>query len=243
MLDFVMVIPTLNEERYIGEMLIAANRQLSKAFRSYKIVVVDESSKDKTAEIVRKFIKAHRSVALISGRKPGNRGFDVKYGMSKYEAKAYFFIDADLKPSLPYLGNAMRHLGKGCEVVTGSKYANESMARRPPLRTAVSKSYNLIVNLLFGDSILDHQCGFKLFSSKAFKIIKKASKERHWVWDTEVLLIARYNGLKVCEMPILMKERKWAKRTPLKRLFKDIAEFTSGLAKMFYRFRILKEYS
>lgn len=242
MLDFVMVIPTLNEERYIGEMLAAADKQLSEMFKKYRIVVVDESSKDATTKIVRQFMRTHKSVALISGRKPANRGFDVEYGMSKYDAKAYFYIDADLKPSLPYLNNAIKRFRNGCDVVTGSKYANESIAKRPPLRTAVSKSYNLMVNLVFGDNILDHQCGFKLFNRNAFSIIKKRSKEKHWVWDTEVLLIAHYNNLKVCEIPILMKERKWAKRTPLKRLLKDVAEFTTGLSKMFYRFKIMKEY-
>ncbi|MDE1871016.1 MAG: glycosyltransferase [Candidatus Micrarchaeota archaeon] len=243
MLDFVMVVPTLNEEGYIGEMLKSADRKLSGMFRSYRIVVVDESSRDATTKIVEQFMEKHKSVALISGRHPGNRGLDVKYGMSRYESRAYFFIDADLEPSLPYLDNAMRHFRRGCDVVTGSKYANERIAKRPPLRTMVSKSYNLLINIIFNDRIMDHQCGFKLFSRRAFKIINRVSRERHWVWDTETLLIARYNGLKVCEIPILMKERKWSERTPLKRLIKDMTEFTIGIAKLFYRFRILKEYS
>jgi glycosyltransferase involved in cell wall biosynthesis len=241
MLDFVMVIPTLNEQKYVGEIVESADVLLASLFNNYRIVVVDDSSKDATTSIVKGLIKSHKSLRLIEGRSSRNRGLDVRYAMSKYESRLYFFTDADLKPSLLYIPKMIKAYKNGCDVVTGSRYADETLVSRPPLRKAVSKCYNFILNVLFDESIKDHQCGFKLFSRKAFKIINKKSVEKHWLWDVETLLIAYYNNMQICEVPIRMIERR-SKRTPIKRLISDITIHGPGILRLFYRYRILKEY-
>ena len=113
MLDFVLVIPTLNEEGYIEEMVVNADRALRQWFRSYRIVVVDESSRDQTTSKVRKLMRRYKSLRLIEGRTPGNRGRDVQHGMSKFVSKLYFYIDADLTPTLPYIPAIIKEYEKG----------------------------------------------------------------------------------------------------------------------------------
>jgi glycosyltransferase AglD len=242
MLDFVMVVPTLNEEVYIGEIVSSADALLGRMFRHYRIVVVDESSTDRTVQIVRQLMRRHKSLRLIDRRTPGNRGLDARYGMSKFDARLYFYIDADLKPSLPYLRELVKKGREGYDVVTGSRYVDEGLVRRPPLRTAVSKCYNLLLNILFGEDIKDHQCGFKLFSRRAFVHINRQSEENHWMWDVEIFLIAQCNRLSICEVPIVYIERK-SKRTPILRLLKDIRIHSPGIARLYYRYRIRKECS
>ena len=78
-------------------------------------------------------------------------------------------------------------------------------------------------------------------SRKAFKIINRKSVEKHWLWDVEALLIAHYNNMQVCEVPIRTVERR-SKRTPIKRLLGDIAIHAPGIWRLFYRYRILREY-
>jgi hypothetical protein len=242
MLDFVMVIPTLNEEKYIGEIVKSSDTLLSSMFKKYKIIVVDESSNDTTIKIVNKLMKSHKSLELITNRTPGNRGFDVRYGLSRYDSKLYFFADADLKPSLPYLKNMIKAEKNGFDVVTGSRYVDEKLINRPPLRKSVSKTYNFMLNVLFNENIKDHQCGFKLFNRKAFRLINRLSREKHWCWDAESLFIALYNNLKIYEIPITFVERR-SNRTPIRRLVKDILVYAPGTARLYYRFRILRDYS
>jgi len=242
MLDFVMVIPTLNEQKYIGALVDTSNKLLRTMFKSYMIVVVDESSTDNTIKIMKSIMKENKSVNLIGNRTPASRGLDVRYAMSKYDSKLYFCIDADLEPTVKYLKDAVKAYNSGCEYVTGSRYINEKLVKRPPLRKLVSKSYNKLINIIFNDKVRDHQCGFKLFSKKAFKIAESASKERHWMWDTEVNLIMSYSDLKICEIPIEWTERR-GNRTPIRRLLTDICTSIPGIFVLFYRFRIKKEYS
>lgn len=241
MLEFLLVIPTLNEERYIGEIIESSDKLLKSMFKNYKIVVVDESSTDDTVKIIKKIFSRYKSLRLIEGRTPGNRGFDVRYAMSKYDSRMYFFTDADQKPGIPYLRKLIDASKNGCDVVTGSRYANEKLTKRPPLRKTVSKSYNYLLNVLFNDDIKDHQCGFKLFNRKAFRLINELSEEKHWCWDAETLYIAKWHNLKICEVPILFTERK-SNRTPIVRLVRDILIYAPGTARLYYRFKIVKRY-
>lgn len=240
--DFVMVIATLNEQKYIEGLIKSSNKLLSHMFKNYIIVVIDESSTDNTVKIVKKIMKKNKSVNLIENRVAASRGLDVRYAMSKYDSKLYFYIDADLEPTLIYLKDAINSYNKGCEYVTGSRYVDESLLKRPPLRKFVSKTYNRLINIIFGDKILDHQCGFKLFGKKAFKIMEKVSTERHWMWDTEINLIMTYNKINICEIPIKWVERR-GNKTSIRRLINDIWTSSLGIIRLFYRFRIRDEYS
>ena len=83
----------------------------------------------------------------------------------------------------------------------------------------------------------DHQCGFKLFSRKAFLAIEDLAQENHWMWDVETILITQHSGMRVREVPIAYVERR-SNRTPVKRLLKDITIHGPGILRLYYRFRL-----
>ncbi|MGA3020723.1 MAG: glycosyltransferase [Candidatus Micrarchaeales archaeon] len=241
MLDFLLVIPTLNEKDYVEEMLNGAIKLIDPLFKKYLIVVVDASSDDGTEEIIKRMMKTNPQIRLIRRKLRGQRGADVMYGMSRYESKLYLYIDTDLYPSLGYLKDLLAAYEKGCDVVLGSRYLKSSRLHRPPLRYAFSKIYNSLINLLFWDGVKDHQIGFRLFDRKAFTLLYENCREKHWAWDTEVILLAHFNHLKICEVPIRWVERR-NKKTSLRRLSKDILIFTPSIVRLFYRFRIANEF-
>lgn len=240
MLDFLLVIPTLNEEKYMKEMLDKATKVLGLLFKNYLIVVVDASSTDRTELVVKQAIKANPRLQFIKRKKRGQRGSDVMYGMSRYDAKLYCYVDVDLAPSLVHLKNLIALNKEGYDVVLGSRYIDSGLLHRPPLRLAVSKAYNLMINILFGDKVRDHQIGFRIFDRKAFSLIRRSYREAHWAWDTEVILLAHYNHLKICEVPVRWIERR-SERTGIRRLLRDVGIFIPSMARMFYRFRIAGE--
>jgi dolichol-phosphate mannosyltransferase len=241
MLDFLLVIPTLNEKNYVEEMLNGAIKFVGPLFKKYIIVVVDASSDDGTEEIIERMMKTNPQIRLIRRKRRGQRGADVMYGMSRYESKLYSYIDTDLYPSLGYLKSMLAAHEKDYDMVLGSRYLKSSQLHRPPLRYIFSKLYNLLINLLFWDRVKDHQIGFRLFDRKAFTLLYKNCREKHWAWDTEAILIAHFNHLKICEIPIRWVERR-NKKTSLRRLFNDIIIFTPSIIRLFYRFRIANEF-
>ena len=241
MIDFLLVIPTYNEEKYIKEMIVHSDKLLSGIYRDYRIVVVDASSSDLTTSIVKETMHEMGRLSILESARPGSRGRDVLLGMRQYRSRIYCYVDADLLPSMKYLNNLLRCHENGYDVVLASRYKNSRLLKRPPLRKAVSIAYNRLINILFSESVTDHQCGFKLFGERAFALVSKKSEEKHWVWDTEVILLARYNKMQICEVPITWTERR-SKRTGIIRLVKDVCIFVPGIARLFYRFRISRKF-
>lgn len=240
MLDFLLVIPTLNEEKYIGDMLLASGSILSRECKNYKIVIMDANSDDNTMEILRNAASHDPHIVIKGGLARGKRGRDVLHGMEMFESRAYCYIDADLSPSIAYIEEAIRKYSAGCDLAIGSRYINSKLLKRPFARKEVSLFYNHLIEFIFGDGVLDHQCGFKLFSRR-FMLKVRGTRETHWAWDTEVILLAKYSGMRICEFPIKWTERR-DRKTNFKKLARDILIFMPAICRLFWRFRIAKDF-
>jgi esterase/lipase len=83
------IIPAYNESENIERVLTV----LSKTKILDEIIVVDDGSKDKTSEIVRKFKK----IKLIKNLKNIGKGYSMQRGIDATNANIIFFCDADLK--------------------------------------------------------------------------------------------------------------------------------------------------
>lgn len=240
MLDFLLVIPARNESEYISEIVLKADRSLSRFLKDYKIVVVDASSQDNTVEIVKSIARRNRKIEILTGRKPGAKGADIMYGFSKYDSELYGFIDSDIVSALDSLGDLLKHRSE-YDVIIGSRYIDGRIPKRPKLRLYISLTYNRLLSLIFNDGVKDHQCGFKIFNKKAVGLIRKYSVEQHWPWDTEALLICKYGGMRIFEREIGWKEvRSRNVDANLRRAISDVYLFIVPMFRMFYRFRIVK---
>lgn len=86
-----IIIPTLNEEKYLGKLLESLVRQ---NFKDFEVVVVDGNSKDKTLDVAKRYAKALNLKAIIERKKSiglaRNRGADLAKG------EYLLFLDADV---------------------------------------------------------------------------------------------------------------------------------------------------
>jgi len=95
MVNASIVIPTLNEEKYLPKLLESIKRQ---TFKDYEVIVADAGSTDKTKKIAKKY-----GAKVVKGGMPGpgrNRGAEVAKG------KILFFFDSDVKLPPNFLKNA-----------------------------------------------------------------------------------------------------------------------------------------
>lgn len=240
MLDFLLVIPARNEEQYIKGILIKADETLKDLVKNYKIIVIDASSTDDTVRIVEGIAKTNKRIDIIRDRERGAKGADIMYAFSKYNSKLYGFIDSDIVSAIGSLEEMLRQKDY-YDVIIGSRYMGLETPGRPMIRLYISRTYNKLLSLIFDDGVKDHQCGFKLFDKKAVELIRKYSLERHWPWDTEVLLICKYGGMRICEMKVDWKEvRARGNEANITRAISDIYLFIIPMIRMFYRFKIEK---
>ena len=235
-----LVIPTYSEEKFIEKSITALEEYLSTTMRNYKasILIAEDGSTDNTLNIINNLSNKYDNIIIRHNPTKLGRGRAVKEAWRNIDANIYAYLDADLATPLSYLDTLLDKCNdnnddnnNGFDVVTGSRYIEHSEVKRPFLRNIVSKSYNYLINIIFGTSVKDHQCGFKAVTKNACRIICQKSIFDDWFWDTEIFVIARRNGLSVCEFPIKWQEKRGTK-TPVKRLLKDISIHSLGIIKL-----------
>ncbi len=196
-----IIIPAFNEEKRLPATLDTVSGYLSDSGWEFsEIVVVDDGSRDATAEVA-----AARGARVL--RNPGNRGkgYSVRHGMREAKGEWALFSDADLSApigELEVLWKAVERGGAKCAI--GSRALDRSLVgiHQPFPREAIGRVFNLLMRLETGLPFRDTQCGFKLFETAAAKKIFGRQRLDGFGFDVEVLYIARRLGYLTVEVPV-----------------------------------------
>jgi dolichol-phosphate mannosyltransferase len=194
-----IVIPAYNEERFIGTLLDRIKAvDLSTLGLDKQIIVVDDGSRDGTAEIV----QAHSDVMLRRMARNGGKGRAVRAGIEAATGDYLVIQDADLEydPNdyLPMLQALVE--GKG-DVIYGSRYLGGG--RHPNQSWAAyigGRSLSLIALMLTGRYMTDTVTALKLFLRT--DVARLPLETSGFELDHEITsrLIAR--GKRIAEVPI-----------------------------------------
>jgi glycosyltransferase involved in cell wall biosynthesis len=232
----VVVIPAHNEQKFLAPTVTSINTELNAMSDNYLLVIAEDGSTDNTVTIAKKLEEELPHVVCIHHREKLGRGLAVERIWANIEAKVYAFLDCDMATDLSYFREMLVSIGRDADTTTGSRYLPESVTLRPTLRRAVSRSYNQLIRLLFNTNCSDHQCGFKAASREAVRAITSRTICAGWEWDTEFIVMSKKLGFSLKEIPVYWVERR-GKRTPIRRLFKDIIEHG------FWTFKLLQSRS
>ncbi len=199
-----VIIPVYNEAKRLPLTLIDIDRHLSEQEYSYEILVVNDGSKDATAEIVERFKPLIENLKLLNNAENLGKGAAVRDGMQAAKGNWRLFMDADNSTSIIEFNKMIPYLDEGYEVVIGSRAVKGSKFNPAPslLRRLAGKFGNLIVQATLLRGIWDTQCGFKCFSEEAARRIFSISRLNGWGFDAETLALARKLGYQIKEMPI-----------------------------------------
>ncbi|HET6575108.1 MAG TPA: glycosyltransferase family 2 protein [Fimbriiglobus sp.] len=195
-----LVVPAYNEAAVIETAVREADDTLGKLFVEYEIVVVDDGSRDGTAEIVEGLAGEFPRLRLV--RHPANRGYGAAL-RSGFEAAAFglvAFTDADCQFDLLDLGR-MVPLTDRYPVVVGYR----ATRRDPWRRRFLSWGYNRLSRTLLGTGVRDCDCALKVFRLEALADLLPAS--RGFFVNTEMLTRARRLGYAVAEVPVTHRPR------------------------------------
>jgi glycosyltransferase involved in cell wall biosynthesis len=199
-----IIIPAYNEAERVPKTLIAMDAYLSKVDYSYEILVVNDGSRDKTAEVVTNLAKIVKNLKLVDIKENHGKGSVVREGMLRATGDIRLFMDADNSTSIDQFEKLRPYFAQKFGVVIGSRSVPGAKLEpaEPFYRQFVGKGLNLIVQVLLLWGIWDTQCGFKAYTAEAAEKIFSVSKIAGWGFDVETLALAKRFGYSIKEAPI-----------------------------------------
>lgn len=204
-----VVIPAYNEEKRITETLLSVDGYLEKQSYDYEIVVIDNNSKDHTADVVRKLEATTIQKSRVEFVGTPGKGAAVKEGLLKFTTgDIVMFMDADNATPISEIEKFLPYFDQGYDVVIGSRYTNPDLVKvhQPLYRIVLSRLSNLLIQFLAVPGIKDTQLGFKAFKAEAAKDIFPSVTVLRWGFDMEVLTIALAHGYKIKEVGVSWTE-------------------------------------
>lgn len=226
----VNILPTYNEKENIGRMLEALIDIAKKNPRyQFAHLVVDDNSPDGTAEVVKKYMKEHKEIELITGPKKGLgwaliRGY--QHAMDKMAAEVIIPNDVDFQFDPYKIPDLLAKIDEGYDVVVASRHIKGGGVEKWSL---YRKLNHLLANDIFAglvagvSEVKDHSGNFKAIRvTNLKKVPLNQIKITGFGFQNYILYELSKTGAKFTEVPTVFKEREAGKS---KLLFRDAIEW------------------
>ncbi len=225
-----MVFPAYNEEENVDRLVRDADRVCRTITDDYEVIVVDDGSKDRTPDILKK-LKEEFSNLVIYTHSP-NKGYTaaLRTGFTSAKKELVFYSDADNQFDLSEI-TLLLNLVDQNDIVVGFRKDRQD----PWIRKFVSRCFNIMSHQIFKFNVRDVDCAFKVFRREVFDKIKITSE--NFMVDTEIMSKAVVYGFRVAEVGVTHLPRT-AGTTTVKPT--DVFKTLKGMLKLYQELKLLK---
>ncbi|MCI8465129.1 MAG: glycosyltransferase family 2 protein [Lachnospiraceae bacterium] len=196
MSDVLVIIPAYNEEENIERVV----GNLAEHYPEFDYVVVNDGSKDQTAEICRKnnynLLDLPVNLGLAGGFQAG-----LKYAWKNHYPYAVQF-DGDGQHRPEYIGAMREKMDEGYDIVIGSRFVAEKKPRS--MRMLGSNLIAMAIRMTTGVKIKDPTSGMRMFSRK---MIEEFALSLNYGPEPDTVSYLIKQGAKVAEVQVVMDER------------------------------------
>jgi len=212
-----VIVPAYNEEKRLPKMLeetiksLEARTRRSPSF-SWEIIVVDDGSRDGTVEAAYHcggYLGTDKFRVLRLSKNSG-KGAAVKSGMLSSRGELLLMADADGATYFEDYLKLERKLGteyKEKAIIAIGSRAQLEQAERSFIRKLFMWGFHWYVNLIGGvQHIHDTQCGFKLFTREAARLVFPNQHLARWAFDVELLYVAQQYSIPIYEVAVKWSE-------------------------------------
>jgi dolichyl-phosphate beta-glucosyltransferase len=226
--QYSIVIPAYNESARIPGTLESILSFVRSKGWSTEIIVVNDGSRDGTAEVVMEFGRKAPEVRLIEN--PGNhgKGYSVRNGILQALGEVVMFTDSDLSAPIEEAELLFAAIAEGADIAIGSRWLEKGRQthRQPLYRQFFGRCFNAVTRAVMGLRFADTQCGFKAFTRDAAQTVFQLQTIEGWGFDPEILFIALKRGYTVVEVPVSWAHDERTRMSYLKdgmKMLEDIA--------------------
>jgi glycosyltransferase involved in cell wall biosynthesis len=227
-----IVLPVYNEEKILRQTVLTIIQYLNDHPLPvyWWIRIVDNGSTDGTQKIGQELSQTlSRSVQYLRLEQKG-RGRALKTAWGDSDADILCYMDIDLSTELEYLSTLIQPILDGdASLSIGNRLSKESTIQRSLRREFISRSYNLMLKIFLRAKCDDAQCGFKAIDGTLGRELMIQVKDNEWFFDTELLILAQRQGLKIAQIPIKWVEDSDSRVSIISTAIKDL----QGIVRLF----------
>lgn len=223
-----VVIPAYNEARRLPRYLDAIRDYFERSGSGdHEVIVVDDGSRDGTAEEVLRRSKGWPRLRLIRHATNRGKGAAVRTGMLAAAGRLLLFADADGATPIEEEARFREVIERGgADLAVGSR--RTALSRRAWHRRLVGRAFSVAVRTVLPMPACDTQCGFKMFRRGPGIDLFSSCREDAYLFDLEVLAMAARRGYRVAEVDIRWDEVPGSKV----RLVRDSCRMLAGLPRV-----------
>ncbi len=197
-----VVIPVFNEERTIGDIIARTKSIMEQAKLPYEVLVVDDGSLDKSAEI------SQASEAQVLRKAHQGKGHALRLGFEQAKGNVIVTLDSDGSHNPEEIPLVLRDIiDNKVDFVIGSRFLNTGVnsPKIPNVNRIGNRIFNNLIRLFTGVKISDSQSGFRAIRSSVIK--KMRLNSRGYEVESEMLVKALKIGARVTEIPVSFEQR------------------------------------
>ena len=229
------VIPVFNDRAALETALPRSVEVLTSISPAFEIIVAEDGSTDGSAGFVRDREGEDPRIRLLHSDERQGRGRALTRAFREARGSIVCYYDVDLATDMSHLGELIGAIRDGYDISTGSRLMLSSDVRRTGEREVASQGYNLLVRLILGSRIHDHQCGFKGFRRDRILALLPSVEAPHWFWDTEVLVRGQRAGYRIREFPV-----RWRASRGTTVKARDVTEMGGAILRLWWRLHVAK---
>jgi glycosyltransferase involved in cell wall biosynthesis len=200
---FSIAIPLYNEEECVEKCVIEMIRGLDRDFAgAYELILVVNGSTDRTPEICERLAACYACIQTVSARRNLGYGGGIILGLGAARGTYLGFMCGDGQVSPDDLASVMREIATGAwDLVKALRISRDDGL----LRRVNSLAYNTLFRLALGTRSRDINAMPKLWRRDVMPLVAPTATD--WFIDAEIMVKARYRGLRVKEVPVRYLER------------------------------------
>lgn len=197
--------PAYNDSGTIASLVITARATAQKLTDDFEVIVVNDGSADHTAEIADELAHTYPEVRVV--HHPKNRGYGgaLRSGFAASTKDLIFYTDGDAQYDPAELEALWPRMVDGVDVVNGYKISRSD----PMHRIIIGRVYHHTVKLLFGLTVRDVDCDFRLIRRSVFDRVQL--EHNSGVICLELMKKITDAGFRIAEVPVHHYHRAFGK--------------------------------
>jgi glycosyltransferase involved in cell wall biosynthesis len=197
--------PAYNDSGTIASMVIRAVQAAAELTPDYEVIIVNDGSVDATPVIVDELARTYPQVRVVHHAKNRGYGGALQTGFRSATKELIFYTDGDAQYDPAELAALWAKMTPDADLVNGYK-----ISRSDPLhRIIIGRVYHHIVSLMFGLTVRDVDCDFRLMRRSIFERIDL--QKTSGVICLEMMKKIEDAGFRIVEVPVHHYHRAFGK--------------------------------